>query len=80
VANHDSDRGTPRSVKPGRGHRPAQVREVDGDQAIATYLFDMTGQLESMARVANFQLLAYLLAMARAEAESLVVDPPDDAR
>jgi hypothetical protein len=37
----------------------------------------MTGQLESMARAAKLELLAYLLAMARAEAEaaSLEVKP-----
>jgi len=39
--------------------------------AVANYLAEMTGQLESMARAANLQLLAYLLAMARAEAEDL---------
>ena len=32
----------------------------------------MTGQLESMARAAKLELLAYLLAMARAEARSSV--------
>jgi hypothetical protein len=38
----------------------------------------MTGQLESMARASKLELLAYLLAMARAEAESLTVDGRHD--
>ena len=42
--------------------------------AVARYLADMTGQLETMARATKLELLAYLLAMARAEAESLTVD------
>ncbi len=75
MPNHDSDGATPR---PDSGSRPAWAREEDGDKAIADYLADMTGQLESIARVADFQLLAYLLAMARAEAESLVNDLPGD--
>ena len=40
-------------------------------EAVARYLADMTGQLETMARASKLELLAYLLAMARAEAESL---------
>jgi hypothetical protein len=34
----------------------------------------MTGQLESMARAAKLELLAYLLAMARAEAQAASLD------
>ncbi len=41
---------------------------------VARYLADMTGQLESMARAAKLELLAYLLAMARAEAESAAAE------
>ncbi len=37
---------------------------------VARYIADMTGQLESMAIAANLDLLAYFLAMARAESES----------
>lgn len=43
---------------------------------VARYLADMTGQLESMARSAKLELLAYLLAMARAEAEAVSLEPP----
>jgi len=37
--------------------------------AVARYLADMIGQLETMAREAKLQLPAYYLAMARTEAE-----------
>jgi hypothetical protein len=45
---------------------------VDAEQARATaeYLTDMIAQLESMARAGGLDLVAYLLAMARAEADS----------
>jgi hypothetical protein len=36
----------------------------------------MTAQLESMARAADLELLAYLLAMARSEADSISRKPP----
>jgi hypothetical protein len=38
--------------------------------ALAEYLADMIGQLESMARLSGFDLLVYLLSMARVEAET----------
>jgi hypothetical protein len=38
--------------------------------AVAGYIADMTAQLESMATVAGLDLLAYFLAMARAESEA----------
>ena len=41
----------------------------DGRNAVIHYLADMTGQLETVARSAKLELLAYLLAMARIEAE-----------
>ena len=47
------------------------MRRAEGSEAIARYLADMTGQLESMARAADLDLLAYLLAMARAEADAV---------
>jgi hypothetical protein len=43
-------------------------------EAVALYVADMTAQLEAMAREANWELLAYLLAIARAEAEAVVSD------
>jgi hypothetical protein len=49
-------------------------------RSVARYLADMTGQLETMARAANLELLAYLLAMARAEAESVLLSIPPDRR
>ena len=38
--------------------------------AIAGYVADMTAQLETMANAAGLDLLAYFLAMARAESEA----------
>jgi hypothetical protein len=40
----------------------------------------MTAQLESMARAADLELLAYLLAMARSEADSISRKPARAAR
>ena len=61
----------------GRGEdRTAWVRRSDGSEAVARYLADMTSQLESMARAADLELLAYLLAMARSEADSISRKPP----
>lgn len=53
----------------------ASAEQSDGTRTVAAYLSDMTGQLESMARAANLELLAYLLAMARAEAEAIARTP-----
>jgi hypothetical protein len=64
----------------GRGaNRAAIRREDEGKEAVARYLADMTGQLESMARAANLELLAYLLSMARAEADAVARKPPGEA-
>ena len=57
-------------VKTGLGDESAQ--------AVARYLADMTGQLESMARAAKLELLAYLLAMARAEADTVAQEASPD--
>jgi hypothetical protein len=46
------------------------MRRAEGTEAVARYLADMTAQLESMARAAELDLLAYLLAMARSEADA----------
>ena len=46
------------------------LRPVDHSRAVAEYISDMIGQLESMSRVAGFDLLVYLLSMARVEAET----------
>ena len=56
----------------------ANSAEESGVEAVARYLADMTGQLESMARASKLELLAYLLAMARAEAESLAIESRAD--
>ena len=65
----------------GRGEDRANwVRRSDGSEAVAGYLADMIAQLESMARAADLELLAYLLAMARSEAESISRKPPRAAR
>jgi hypothetical protein len=40
------------------------------EAAVADYIADMTAQLEAMATAAGLDLLAYFLAMARAESET----------
>jgi hypothetical protein len=49
---------------------PITLDRFEHSQAVAEYVGDMIGQLESMARRAGFDLLVYLLSMARAEAEA----------
>lgn len=44
--------------------------------AVARYISDMTAQLETMALAARLDLLAYFLAMARAEGEASARTPP----
>ena len=53
-------------------------RTGDGPAAVAKYLADMTGQLESMARAAKLELVAYLLSMARTEADAIARTSPQD--
>ena len=48
----------------------ARARRKGDAAAVAGYIADMTTQLESMARAAGLDLLAYVLAMARAEANA----------
>jgi hypothetical protein len=79
VPRHSHDKANGPTARGGRGDRVAFARQHDGTEAIARYLADMIGQLESMARAANLELLAYLLAMARAEAESSARKPPGAA-
>ena len=62
-----------------RGATPQ--RAGDGAATVAQYLADMTGQLESMARAAKLELVAYLLSMARTEADSMArTSPGEDDR
>ena len=49
---------------------PEALDETAHAQAVAEYLGDMISQLESIARLAGFDLLVYLLSMARVEAET----------
>ena len=58
-----------------RSDRDSKPDEDASSRAVARYLADMTAQLESMARDSKLELLAYLLAMARAEAESAALKP-----
>ena len=44
---------------------------LESGEAVARYLADMTGQLETMARAARLELLADLPSMARAEADAI---------
>jgi len=56
----------PRAV----ARRRVNAGRTDGAAAVAGYVGEMTTQLESMARSAGLDLLAYFLAMARAEANA----------
>jgi hypothetical protein len=49
---------------------PGPSSDVERRRATAEYLTDMIAQLESMARTGGLDLVAYLLAMARVEADS----------
>ncbi len=56
-----------------QAHAPRRESPTGGDArapAVALYIADMTAQLESMATAAGLDLLAYFLAMARAESEA----------
>jgi hypothetical protein len=46
--------------------------------AVARYIADMTAQLEAMATSARLGLLAYFLAMARAESETSARGAPPE--
>ena len=48
----------------------AITRRAAEAMTVARYIADMSGQLESMASAAHLDLLAYFLAMARAEGEA----------
>jgi hypothetical protein len=60
----DSESALAEAEAPHPANPAAHAREV------AEYISDMIGQLESMSRVAGFDLLVYLLSMARVEAET----------
>jgi len=67
----DAGRRSPRR-RTGLGS-PMQPSRSDRDSnevAVAGYIADMTAQLETMATAAGLDLLAYFLAMARAESET----------
>jgi hypothetical protein len=56
-----------------RAYAPRRECRTDGEPralAVAGYIADMTAQLETMATSAHLDLLAYFLAMARAEGEA----------
>ena len=56
-----------------QAYAPRRESPTSGDAgapAVAVYIADMTAQLESMATAAGLDLLAYFLAMARAESEA----------
>jgi hypothetical protein len=78
LPEYSSDKGSP-STRGRGGNRAAWVRRAEGTEAVARYLADMTAQLESMARAANLDLLAYLLAMARSEADAVSRKAPRGA-
>ena len=51
--------------------RPSRADPLRDARAVAEYLADMTSQMESMAKAAGLDLLSYLLAMARVEADAV---------
>ncbi len=53
---------------------PQAADAEDYSRAVAEYLGDMIGQLETMARHEGLDLLVYLLSMARVEAETTARD------
>jgi hypothetical protein len=50
------------------------------NRAVAEYLADMIGQLEGMARLSRLDLVAYLLSMAKVEAQTQAREMQEDAR
>ena len=60
-----------RVIKQSRAPRRENVKGGEATApAVANYIADMTAQLGSMATAAGLDLLAYFLAMARAESEA----------
>ena len=74
VANFSNNRRAGPPVTPDPGDTGLTLSDAETLQAVARYLADMTSQLEAMARGAKFELLAYLLAMARTEAEAAALE------
>jgi hypothetical protein len=67
----------PRRAGSGR-REPSKGRSADGAREcgveareVARFIADMTGQMEKMAGAAGLDLLAYFLAMARAESDAV---------
>ena len=60
-----------RVIEQSRAPQPGSMKSGDAAApAVANYIADMTAQLGSMATAAGLDLLAYFLAMARAESEA----------
>ncbi len=75
MASHE---GYPRRKRPQRAHATLGRHGLDRADVVtasreaidvASYVSDMTAQLEAMALAANHDLLAYFLGMARSEAD-----------
>jgi len=65
---------SPQTNPYGEAEPPESMDPEVYSRAVAEYLGDMIGQLESMARHQGFDLLVYLLSMARIEAETTARD------
>jgi hypothetical protein len=65
---------SPQLTTYGEPETPESVEPEAYSRAVAEYLGDMIGQLESMARHQGLDLLVYLLSMARIEAETTARD------
>lgn len=65
------------TAAPKRNDDPSFVEATPAALDIARYVADMTAQLEAMSAAVDLDLLAYFLAMAKAEAELFLRMNPD---
>lgn len=62
-------------LTPYHGEESVPLKDASADaRAVAEYLGDMIGQMELLAKAQGFDLLVYLLSMARVEAETTARD------
>ena len=70
------------TIKPGSDADPARPasspRQAAPATEIASYIAQLTAEMGQMAAAAKLEVLAYLLAMARVEAEMIVRRDADD--
>ena len=72
MRTHAPRRASIATGDPTAGRRPGVAGDERADaRDVARYIADISGQMEKMAGAAGLDLLAYFLAMARAEAEAI---------